>query len=131
MFLLYNLKTFWLTGNFGVGIASFFVFARLVITVNIFVAILWTCFVIIPVAITYDSSDIVSVMYHDDEDDDTFTVRNLFDGRVSVCVCVVCVCMCVCVRARARVCMCPLHACMCIVILYGGHAQEMYKYSML
>lgn len=74
--------TFWLTGNFGVGIASFFVFARLVITVNIFVAILWTSFVIIPVAIEYDSSDIVSVMYRDDEDDDTFTVRNLFDGRV-------------------------------------------------
>ena len=57
------------------------------ITVNIFVAILWTSFVIIPVAIEYDSSDIVSAMYHDDEDDDTFTVRNLFDGRVCIKLC--------------------------------------------
>ena len=114
MFLLYNLKTFWLTGNFGVGIASFFVFARLVITVNIFVAILWTCFVIIPVAITYDSSDIVSVMYHDDEDDDTFTVRNLFDGRVSVYVLCVCVCVCVCLCLCLYMCVC---VCMFIVII--------------
>ena len=62
-------------------------FARLVISLNTFAAILWTCFVIIPVAINYDSSDIVSAMYRDDEDDDTFTVRNLFDGRVGINLC--------------------------------------------
>ena len=73
---------FWLTGNFGVGIASFFVFARLVIAVNIFVAVLWACFVIVPAVIKYDTSDIVTVMYHDDEDDDIFYLTNLFDGRV-------------------------------------------------
>ena len=70
-------------------------FARLVITVNIFVAVLWTCFVIVPVIIRYDTSDIVTVMYHDDEDDDIFYLTNLFDGRVCIELCVH-ACMCVC-----------------------------------
>ena len=59
-------------------------FARLVIAVNMFLALLWACFVTIPVLIGYDSSDIVTVMYHDNEDDNIFHLRNLFDGRVCV-----------------------------------------------
>jgi len=58
------------------------VFARLVIAVNMFLALLWACFVTIPVLIRYNDSDIVTVMYHDDEDDDIFYLTNLFDGRV-------------------------------------------------
>ena len=77
---------FLLTGNFGVGIASFFVFARLVIALNMVLAVLWTCVVIIPVAIAYDPSDIVTAGVNKTVNIDSgFHVKNLFDGRVSLC----------------------------------------------
>lgn len=64
-------------------------FARLVIALNIVLAMLWICFVIIPVAIKYDSSHIVTELVADDgdSDDNLFHVRNLFDGRVCVELC--------------------------------------------
>ena len=55
------------------------------ITLNIFLAVLWVCFVIIPVAIGYDLSNIersYASINSNTEDDQPFHVRNLFDGRV-------------------------------------------------
>ena len=58
-------------------------FVRLVITLNIILAVLWMSLVIIPAASKYDDSKVVTAdrMYRDDEYG--FHVRNLFDGRVS------------------------------------------------
>ena len=50
------------------------------IALNIILAVLWTCFVIIPVVIAYNSSDIVTRTLHDNN----FHVKNLFDGRVNI-----------------------------------------------
>ena len=71
-------------GNFGVGIASFFVFTRLVITLNIVLAVLWTTFVILPGVITYDSSEVITKGLKEEilGEEEEFHVRHLFDGRV-------------------------------------------------
>ncbi|XP_065888479.1 transmembrane channel-like protein 7, partial [Dysidea avara] len=66
-------------GNFGVGIASFFVFTRFVIALNIVLAVLWTCFVILPGAIEYDREP-SSVENEDIMEIELFHVKNLFDG---------------------------------------------------
>ena len=68
-------------GNFGVGIASFFVFTRFVIALNIVLAVLWTCFVILPGAIEYDREP-SSVENEDIMEIELFHVKNLFDGMV-------------------------------------------------
>ena len=59
-------------------------FVRLVIALNIILAVLWTSFVIVPGASNYNPSKVVTAdpMYHDSTDG--FHVRNLFDGRVSI-----------------------------------------------
>ena len=61
-------------------------FARLVIALNIILAVLWTCLVIIPAAIKYKPSHISSYNETKMRAEDPFHVRNLFDGRV----CVIC-----------------------------------------
>ncbi|XP_065889131.1 transmembrane channel-like protein 7 isoform X2 [Dysidea avara] len=104
--LLYNLRISWkrysshnsdripllraqikqIEGNFGVGIASFFVFTRLVITLNIVLAVLWTTFVILPGVITYDSSEVITKGLKEEilGEEEEFHVRHLFDGRGAV-----------------------------------------------
>ena len=59
-------------------------FTRLVIALNIFLAILWTIFVILPSAIRYDSSEIITKGLNEEilGEEEEFHVRNLFDGRV-------------------------------------------------
>ena len=74
-------------GDFGVGIASFFVFARLVIALNVVLAILWTSFVILPGAVKYNASKVVTRTLKENllDNEEEFHVKNLFDGRVRCC----------------------------------------------
>lgn len=57
------------------------------IVLNIFLAVMWVCLVIVPVAIEYNTSDIVTGIYNNDENDKTFHLTNLFDGRVCMKLC--------------------------------------------
>ena len=59
-------------------------FTRLVITINIVLASLWTLFVVLPGAIRYDSSEVITKGLNEEllDEEKEFHVRNLFDGRV-------------------------------------------------
>jgi len=57
-----------------------------VIALNIGLAVLWTIFVILPGAISYNSSEIITKGLNEEilDEEEEFHVRNLFDGRVGI-----------------------------------------------
>ena len=61
-----------ITGNFGSGVGSLFVFTRWVIQMNIFLSLIWFAMVVLPTAITFDYSSISLEL----------TLWNVFDGEV-------------------------------------------------
>jgi hypothetical protein len=61
-----------ITGNFGSGVGSLFVFTRWVIQMNFFLSLIWFAMVVLPTAIAFDYSSISLEL----------TLWNVFDGEV-------------------------------------------------
>ena len=70
----FGLKTMSLvSGKFGSGVTSLFIFTRWLLLLNLFLSILWSALVILPQAVNYDY----------DQVNDDFYMHNLLDGQVS------------------------------------------------
>ena len=61
------------SGKFGSGVTSLFIFTRWLLLLNLFLSILWSALVILPQAVNYDY----------DQVNDDFYMHNLLDGQVS------------------------------------------------